>query len=123
MTTPSGHQVPVQATSGATYDTSVEAPAQTTQFMTHGAPIADPGAALRNPHAAEVNRLHSFLMTNFPGEMQRTNIAVPQTPVDVAIRLLQGLGSTGAGARCNEEYCNLPVNHDGDHGYINYETR
>lgn len=121
MTTPSGHQVPTQATSGGTYDTSVEAPA--TALMTHGAPIANPGEALRNPYAAEVNRLHSFLMTNFPKEMGRTNVPNGEGPVDVAIRLLQGLGSTGAGPRCNQEYCNLPLNHDGDHGFINYQTR
>lgn len=123
MTTPSGHQVPVQAVSGATYDTSVEAPAQIASFMTHGAPIADPGTALRNPHAAEVNRLHTFLMTSFPNEMRRTNVAASETPVDVAIRLLQGLGSTGAGTRCGEEYCNLPQGHDGEHGYVQYERR
>jgi hypothetical protein len=121
MTTPSGHQVPIQATSGGTYDTSEETPA--VALMTHGAPIADPGEALRSPWAAEVNRLHSFLMTNFPREMQRTNVASPDSTVDIAIRLLQGLGSTGAGARCATEYCNLPLNHDGDHGFINYQTR
>jgi hypothetical protein len=121
MTTPSGHQVPAQATSGTTYDTSVEAPSQ--QFVSPAAPITDPGQALRDPNAAELNRLHTFLMTNFPREMQRTNVAAPETAVDVAIRLLQGLGSTGAGVRCTTEYCNLPLNHDGDHGYVNYQTR
>lgn len=120
MTTPLGHQVPTQATSGATYDTSVEAPAQAPQL---GAPISDPGEALLNPYAAEMNRLNTFLMINFPREMRRPTLSQNETPVDVAIRLLQGLGSTGAGARCTTEYCNLPVNHDGDHGFINYVTR
>jgi hypothetical protein len=55
--------------------------------------------------------------------MQRTNVASPESTVDVAVRLLQGLGSTGAGVRCTTEYCNLPLNHDGDHGFINYQTR
>jgi hypothetical protein len=123
MTTPSGHQVPLQATSGATYDTSVEAPSQAADFMTHGAPITDPGTALRNPYAAEVNRLNSFLMSAFPGEMNRTNVVGGESPVDVAIRLLQGLGSTGAGARCGTQYCNLPRNHDGQHGYVQYQSR
>lgn len=121
MTTPLGHQVPSQAVSGGTYDTSVESPS--TQFTTPVAPIADPGQALRDSNAAELNRLHTFLMTNFPREMQRTNVAVPETAVDVAVRLLQGLGSTAAGPRCPQEYCNLPLNHDGDHGFINYQTR
>lgn len=120
MTTPSGHQVPVQAVSGATYDTSVEAPSVA---LTHGAPIADPGTALRDPYAAEVNRLHSFLMTNFPKEMGRTNTPTPEGAVSVAIRLLQGMGSTVAGVRCREEYCNLPQNHDGNHGYVSYQAR
>jgi hypothetical protein len=123
MTTPLGHQVPVQATSGATHDTSTESPAFVPGFMTHGAPIADPGVALRNPHAAEVNRLNTFLMTRFPAEMSRTRAASRETPVDVAIRLLQGLGSTGAGPRCGEEYCNLPALHDGDHGFVTYQAR
>lgn len=123
MTTPSGHQVPVQTTSGATYDTSVEAPSASPSFMTNGAPIADPGQALRDQYAAEVNRLHTFLMVNFPKEMGRTNVPNPETPVDVAIRLLQALGSTGAGPRCSQEYCNLPLNHDGQHGFISYQPR
>jgi hypothetical protein len=123
MTTPSGHQVPLQVTSGATHDTSVEAPSTVAPFMDHGAPIADPGTALRNPHAAEINRLNTFLMSRFPREIGRTNVAVAESPVDVAIRLLQGLGATGTGPRCPEQYCNLPVNHDGNHGYINYQTR
>lgn len=123
MTTSSGHQVPIQATSGATADTSTESPAVVPGFITHGAPIADPGEALRNPYAAEVNKLNSFLMTSFPGEMRRTNRQEFESPVDVAIRLLQGLGSTGAGPRCKQEYCNLPLNHDGDHGYVQYERR
>jgi hypothetical protein len=122
MTTPSGHQVPVQATSGATYDTSEESPSIVPGFA-HGAPISDPGEALHNSQAADLNRLNSFLMTSFPREMQRTNRAVPESPVDVAIRLLRGLGSTGTGVRCSQEYCNLPIDHDGDHGFINYETR
>jgi hypothetical protein len=121
MTTPSRHQVPVQATSGVTADTSVEAPSQ--PFMAHGAPISDPGTALRDPYAAEINKLNSFLMTSFPGEMGRTNRQTAESPVEVAIRLLQGLGSTGTGARCRVEYCNLPAQHDGDHGYVSYQAR
>lgn len=123
MTTPTGSQVPSQATSGYIHDTSVEGPSVVPGFMTHGAPVADPATALKNPYAAEINRLHSFLMTNFPREMGRTNVPQGETPVDVAIRLLQGLGSTGAGPRCTQEYCNLPLNHDGDHGFINYQSR
>lgn len=123
MTTSTGSQMPSQATSGYIHDTSVEGPSVTPEFMDHGAPLKDPGEALRNPYAAEINRLHSFLMINFPREMQRTNVPNGEGPVDVAIRLLQGLGATGAGPRCSQEYCNLPLNHDGEHGFINYQTR
>lgn len=123
MTTPAGHQVPVQTTSGATYDTSVEGASSTPSFMDHGAPIKDPGESLRNEYAAEVNRLNTFLMQAFPAEMGRTNRPVAETPVDVAIRLLRALGSTGAGPRCSEEYCNLPDAHNGDHGFVSYQTR
>lgn len=111
--------VPTQATSGMVQDTSEEV----APVMVHGAPIADPGEALRNPHAGEINRLHSFLMTAFPGAMGRTNVQTPETPVDVAIRLLTGLSATGTHRRCTAEYCNLPAEHDGDHGFINYTPR
>lgn len=123
MTTPSGHQMPVQATSGLTHDTTMEGPSFPPDFIRQGAPIADPGEALRNPHAAEINRLNSFLMTSFPTEMNRTNRQAPESPVDVAIRLLQGLGATSAGPRCGQQYCNLPLNHDGDHGFVQYQSR
>lgn len=123
MTTPSGHQAPMQAVSGATQDTTEEAPSAFPPFMDHGAPTADPGEALRNPFVAEINRLHSFLATRFPKELTRSNTVHGESPVDIAIRLLRGLGSTGAGPRCAQEYCNLPSGHDGDHGYVHYQAR
>jgi len=113
-----GSQVPSQVTSGFVQDTSDETPSQI-----HGAPISDPGEALRNPYAAELNRLQTFLMTSFPQEMTRSNIVRPESPVDVAIRLLQGLGVVTGTNRCPAEYCNLPANHDGDHGFISYTPR
>ncbi len=123
MTTPQGHEVPVQATSGATADTSTESPAFVPGFMVSGAPITDPGEALRNPYAAEVNRLNGFLMQAFPAEMNRTNRPISETPVDAAIRLLVGLGATGTGPRCAVEYCNLAANHDSPHGFVQYQSR
>lgn len=108
--------VPTQATSGAVHDTTAEG----SPLATPSAPISDPGEALRNPHAGEVNRLNSFLMRSFPEAMGRTNRQAPESPVDVAIRLLSGLSATGVHPRCPAEYCNLPAQHDGEHGYVNY---
>ena len=122
-TSADGSQVPTQATSGYTQDTAAEAPTEHPGFMRSGAPISDPGEALRNPYAAELNKLQTFLMTAYPKEMARTNVVAPQSPVDVAIRLLQGLGATTATARCQDEYCNLPANHDGDHGFVQFAPR
>lgn len=123
MNAADGSQVPAQATSGYVQDTSEEVPTAHPEFMRSGAPISDPGEALRNPYAAEMNRLQTFLMTSFPREMVRTNVVAAESPVDVAIRLLQGMGSTAIVARCESEYCNLPQNHDGDHGFVQYSSR
>lgn len=123
MTTADGSQMPVQSASGYTQDTSSEVPASSPEFMRSGAPVSDPGEALRNPYAGEINKLHNFLMTAYPQEMARTNVVTKETPVDVAIRLLQGLGVTTGNARCQVEYCNLQQNHDGDHGFVNYSPR
>lgn len=117
-TSANGSQVPTQVTSGYVQETSEEVP-----VPIHGAPIADPGEALRNPFAGEINRLHGFLMVSFPNEMNRSNLVAPESPVDVAIRLLKGLSTVGGGTRCPVEYCNLPINHDGDHGFISYTSR
>jgi hypothetical protein len=109
--------IPTQATTGATADTVQPG------IMVKGAPIADPAEAMHNPYAAEVTKLHTFLMTAFPGAMGRTNVVAAETPVDVAIRLLQGLSATGVFRRCSAEYCNLPDEHDGEHGTVNYTPR
>lgn len=115
------HQVPTQATSGQSADTTEENPSLA---MPHGAPIADPAEAMHNPYAADVNRLNNFLMTRFPRQMSKTSRPVQESPVDAAIRLLSGLATSGTGVqRCPEEYCNLPANHDADHGYVNYQQR
>lgn len=117
-----GSQVPHQVTSGYVADTSAEDPSRAL-FMRSGAPIADPGVALHDWASGEINKLNTFLMTAFPREMSRSNVTAPQSPVDVAIRLLTGMGSVSAGAKCSVEYCNLQANHDGDHGYVNYTPR
>lgn len=113
-----GSQVPSQVTSGLVQDTSDEVPVQI-----YGAPISDPGEALRNPFAAELNKLQTFLMQSYPQEMARSNVVKPESPVDVAIRLLQGLGAVTGPGRCPAEYCNLPASHDGDHGFVSYTPR
>lgn len=113
-----GSQVPSQVTSGYVQDTSDEIPVRLS-----GAPISDPGEALRNPYAGELNKLQTFLMTAFPQEMNRSNTVKLESPVDVAIRLLTGMGVVTGSNRCPAEYCNLPANHDGDHGFISYTPR
>lgn len=119
------NQVPSQATSGQTHDTTEDnVRLNMPEFMRHNAPISDPGEALRNPYAGEINKLNSFLMEKFPDQMKLSNRQKNESPVDTAIRLLSGASTAGMNIqRCGEEYCNLPKNHDGDHGYINYERR
>lgn len=122
-TSADGSQVPVQATSGVHQDTSEEVPTIQPDFSKVYGIAADPGQALRVPLLAEMNKLRTFLMTAYPREMNRTNVNGSESPVDVAIRLLKGLGVVTAGAKCSEEYCNLPQNHDGPHGFVNYQPR
>jgi hypothetical protein len=132
-TSADGSQVPIQATSGVTQDTSEEVPTIQPDFsrfdgstgagLPEGVVSSDPGEALRNPLVGEMNKLRSFLMMAFPREMHRSNLTKAETPVDVAIRLLKGLGAAGRGPTCTDEYCNLPLNHDGDHGFVNYQPR
>lgn len=120
-TSSDGSQVPVQATSAFNQETSEEVPTVQQDFMRKGAPISDPGEALRNPHAAELNRLNSFLMEAFPREMgKQGNSSRMETPVDVVIRLLKARGALPGVRRCAEQYCNLPDDHDGQHGFVNY---
>lgn len=114
-----GSQVPSQVTSGYVQDTSDEVPVA----KVAGAPMNDPGTALRDPSAAELNKLHTYLMTAYPQEMARSNVVKPESAADVAIRLLSGLGVVTGTSRCPAEYCNLPANHDGDHGFISYTPR
>jgi hypothetical protein len=113
------HEVPLQSTSGQNADTTEDG---LHADLPHGAPIADPGEALRNPYAADVNRLNNFLMTRFPRQMSGPTRPVQEGPVDAAIRLLSGMATSGTGIqRCPEQYCNYPVNHDGDHGYVTFD--
>jgi hypothetical protein len=128
MNAADGSQVPVQATSGLIQDTSEEVPTEQADFSrfngsTMSAVSSDPGEALRNPLVGEMNKLRTFLMMAYPREMHRSNLTKAETPVDVAIRLLKGLSSTAPGPRCTDEYCNLPLNHDGPHGFVNFQSR
>lgn len=125
MTISQDHQVPTQATSGQVADTTEDTPQlDGANYMRHGAPVTDPHEVMNNPFAADVNRLNSFLMTRFPRQMDLTNRQKGESPVDVAIRLLSGLGTSGTGLqRCPEQYCNLPMDHDGEHGYVNFDRR
>lgn len=69
----------------------------------------------------EIAKLGGFLEENFPEEMRLSNLQVPESAVDVAIRLLLALSSTAplsAVQRCDQEYCNRPAGHSGDCGWV-----
>jgi hypothetical protein len=68
----------------------------------------------------KITKLSSFLRSQFPGEVNRTNRPVPEHPVDVAIRLLTGLTTQGHVARCREPYCNRPSGHGEPHAWVHY---
>lgn len=107
-------EVPSVATTGQTHDTSEDNAALE---LPHGAPASDPGQVLNNPHLAELQRLHNFLMLNYPSEMGRTNRQTAESPVEVAMRLLSGTSHTTK-TPCSQPYCNLPADHGGDHGWV-----
>ena len=73
------------------------------------------------PH--QVRRLRDYLDSAFPGA------ALPgEHPADTAIRLLRGLSAQpgphqvaeALKPRCGEQYCNKPVGHLDEHGWVNY---
>ncbi len=69
----------------------------------------------------EIAKLAAFIDETFPRELDRTNTQVPDSPVDVAIRLLMRLSATAgphAITRCDQEYCNRPQGHTGDCGIV-----
>lgn len=105
--------VPTMATSGGTHDTTED----NAQLVLPKPPTDDPGEALSNPHVADLNRLHNFLIVNYPNEFNRTNRQKPETAVEIAMRLLSGVGTSRV-PTCQSPYCNLPNNHQGDHGWV-----
>lgn len=88
--------------------------------------LVPPGAhghEIDNPDPdAEIARLRSYLEERFPDQVDLSNRQVPESPVDIAIRLLSGYASvvTNRGARCDHEYCNKPQSHTDAHGWIHY---
>lgn len=74
--------------------------------------------------ADQLETLIKFLDNHFPGEMQRTNRQVPETPVQTTMRLMLGLSGKAnltAVTRCDEQYCNKTQGHAGVHGMVHYE--
>jgi hypothetical protein len=73
---------------------------------------------------AEVEVLEAFLREEFPEEFKRTNRQVPESPVEIAIRMLQALHAhVAAGApdvRCAETFCNKPNGHTDSHGWVHF---
>lgn len=86
------------------------------------APGSRPGVATSaGDNEFHVLRLATFLRENFPHQVGRTDGVSTEHPVDVAMRLLQGLTSSQpAGERCHDQYCNKPVGHSDDHGWVEY---
>lgn len=71
--------------------------------------------------STQVARLQVFLEDRFPEELIRTNRQAPEGPVDIAIRLLSGLPTSGTSTeRCREQYCNKPKQHLDHHGWIHH---
>lgn len=52
-------------------------------------PVSDPGQALQDPSAAELQRLHNWLATNRPADLAAARSG--ENAVDVALRLLARL--------------------------------
>lgn len=101
--------------------------ASTTDTAVDG--LVPPGAEEHGPEDVEIGgdpifevaKLTVFLEDAFPGERNRSNRQVPESPVDTAIRLLQALSASAPLSvldRCQAEYCNRPAGHDGDHGWV-----
>ena len=112
--TPVG-DVPGQATSGVTHDTT-EDNAQL-QFPPAAHPVHSPAEVLNDPRLGDLNRLHNFLMINYPTEFGRSHANRPESAVEIAMRLLSGVQNTRV-AVCQAPYCNLPLNHQSDHGWV-----
>lgn len=72
----------------------------------------------------EVDVLEGYLRESFPEEFRRTNRQVPETPVEIAIRLLAGLHAhVAAGSpdvRCQERFCNKARGHTDAHGWVHF---
>lgn len=113
-------EVPATATSGQTYD-STEDNVQLQMPSVASAPISDPGEVLGNPHVADLNRLHNFLITNYPQEFNRTNRQKPESAVEIAMRLLSGTTHSRV-PTCQAQFCNLPLAHQGDHGWVQVQA-
>lgn len=71
----------------------------------------------------ELQRLEDYLKDRFPTEVGRTNRQRPETPVDTALRLLEGLHAHVPPTqvqRCQEAYCNKPQGHRDSHGWVHF---
>jgi hypothetical protein len=105
---------PSTVLTGGTTDTAIDA------VIPPGAESFEQGTETGDPNFA-LAKLASFLEDFFPEEVRRTNVQVPDSPVDVAIRLLQGLSASAplsALPRCSEDYCNQPQGHSSEHGWV-----
>ena len=85
--------------------------------------LLPPGAegVLGEDNITQIARLQEFLQTRFPDEVNRTNRQRPETPIETAIRLLDGLSTFGPEvSRCAEQYCTKPAGHTDAHGVVHY---
>jgi hypothetical protein len=106
---------PTQDLTGATVDTT-------------GSDLIPPGADQHQESTAEgalylsdeIGRLRSYLLANFPDQVDLANRQVPESTVSTTIRIL-ALLSTRANpnfARCEVDYCNRPAGHDAACGWV-----
>ena len=116
-TVPSAVKPPVKASQIA--QSEVAAQADTQDAIPHGKPTqAPPGPS----HAdQELQRLGGYLRQHYAGELSRSNYVHNESVVDVAIRLLTSLSAATLpddSPRCAESYCNHPLDHIDEHGWV-----
>lgn len=97
----------------------------TTGTDTITGPSAPEPVADVEPAEAQLERLARFLRSRYPNEGSLLPDGNPESPADVAIRLLQGLQANTGNAglpRCPEQYCNQSEGHQSPHGIVVYSS-
>lgn len=107
-TAPPGAVQPSAADLGSTAPTQGD-----TEEQAHGTPAGTPEGT-----GDPVQALALYLRTHYPQEWQEGD----EHPATLAQRLLQRLAAKGTStSRCDAPYCNLPLMHHGEHGWVHVE--